>query len=611
MLPEFSQILSKLEIPRRWVIGLLAVQLGAVIFEGIGIGMVLPILEDLSSRNTEETVSAPSQISQSLDVILGFVGLERSLLLLMALCFSAILMRQVFFYIREISFGYVEFEILRRLRNKSFRLFVNAKVSYHDKVEGGAFINELTTELSNVNTCVRSAVAFIGYIMLFVAYSAIAFTLSPSLTGIATAVFLLTSIGAITYFRHMRELGKRIVEANQDMLGFLFQRLHNIRLVQLSKFEDLEITALETRTEQQRYHEMARRRAFALLSVVIEPTVLLFAFVLLYVAVTGFSTQISEVLLFFFIMIRLVPVLKILIQSRQTYLAVLASPERLKGRISTLINNQTLRGGDQELRSLNSAVVFDNVSFNYGNADELEGTDKPALSHISLTIPAGETTAIVGPSGSGKSTLIDIVSSLREPTEGRILFDSIPSKEISVASIRGAVSYAPQQPQIFNVTVSEHIRYGSRNATDEEVRRAASLANASEFINRLPKGYDSKLGDNGSALSGGQRQRLDLARALVGRAPILLLDEPTANLDAESEKLFRDALDNIRRDTDITIIIVGHRLSTIASADQIVVLRNGTIEAVDRHEALLQKSDWYSRAINAQHVAGSMESSSV
>ena len=165
-----------------------------------------------------------------------------------------------------------------------------------------------------------------------------------------------------------------------------------------------------------------------------------------------------------------------------------------------------------------------------------------------------------------------------------------------MTSLRQAIAFVPQEPQIFDIPVADHIRYGKEDATDEEVRRAAQLAGALEFIECLPEGFNTPLGDGGSRLSGGQRQRLDIARALVRSAPILILDEPTSAVDPEAEADFRDVMIDLRATRKFTIIVIAHRLSTIVDADQIVVLDHGRVAEHGTHDQLLRSGGWYSVA---------------
>ena len=190
---------------------------------------------------------------------------------------------------------------------------------------------------------------------------------------------------------------------------------------------------------------------------------------------------------------------------------------------------------------------------------------------------------------------------LREPTNGDIFIDDVSVREFSLGTLRSVVSYAPQSPQIFNVSARDHIKYGRPDASDDEVIAAAARAGADDFIRALPDGYDTRVGDAGALLSGGQRQRLDLARALPKNAEILILDEPTSQLDADSEAHLRSALRRIREETELTVIIVGHRLSTVSLADQIIVLRDGQIDDCGTHDELMDRGGWYADAYAKQH----------
>lgn len=599
ILPGFFETLKQLQFPRKWILSLLGIQLLAVLFEGIGIGMLLPILEYMSHGGAPEREL--SGISELMIGMLRHAGIEPTLLALLSTCFCAILIRQVFFYFRELYSGYIDYELSRRIRNRAFERFVFAGLSYHDKIRGGDFVNELTTELRGALSCIVGATQFLGYVMLFAAYSAVAIGLSTQLTLVAIAVFSIAA-GILLYFiRQMREMGNLVTRANQETVSFLVERLRNVRLIRLSGVERAEMSMLSDRTLLQRQHEMRRRKAFAVLAVVVEPVILLVAFVLLYLAIERLDMQFETILLFFFILIRLVPIMKEMLYTRQSYIGNLASAEVITNRLTSLDAYRDPEGGDAILEDLTSGIEFKDVYFTYkGQSDDQEKFGTKALKGVTLTIPASKMTALVGPSGSGKSTMVDLIPRLRVPDTGTILFDGCSHDEFNVASLRAAVSYAPQQPQLFNVSIADHIRYGKPDASIDEVRDAARLANAEGFIRALPDGFNTMLGDDGAKLSGGQRQRIDLARALVRRVPILVLDEPTSSLDAESESLFRESLEAIRRETTITIVLIGHRLKTVSSSDQIAVLMEGKIESVGTHDELMRLGGWYASAYKSQ-----------
>ena len=241
-------------------------------------------------------------------------------------------------------------------------------------------------------------------------------------------------------------------------------------------------------------------------------------------------------------------------------------------------------------------VDFAGVGFSYSGAPE-----RPILNDFSVSLRAGQTTALVGASGAGKSTVLRLLMRLYEPTQGRILLDGIGLAELDPAELRRHVALVPQEPVIFGTSVRENIRYGRPDASDSEVEEAAEAAAAWSFIRRLPEGLDTFLGEKGVRLSGGQRQRLAIARAVLLDPAVLLLDEATSALDAESEQLVQEALS--RLSVGRTTLIVAHRLATIRRADRILVLNAGEIVASDTHERLLKQDGLYRRLAALQFVS--------
>jgi subfamily B ATP-binding cassette protein MsbA len=224
---------------------------------------------------------------------------------------------------------------------------------------------------------------------------------------------------------------------------------------------------------------------------------------------------------------------------------------------------------------------------------EYPGQMRPALSGIDLVCPAGTVTALVGPSGGGKSSLVSLIPRFYEPTGGEILLDGAPIDGYSIESLRNQIAWVGQKVVLFNDTVARNIAYGAlAGASREAIEEAARAANAMEFIERMPQGLDSQIGEGGALLSGGQRQRIAIARALLKNAPILILDEATSALDSESERLIQNALGRLMRDR--TVVVIAHRLSTVEHADQIVVLDHGRVVEQGTHAALLARGGKYS-----------------
>ncbi|MDU6443998.1 MAG: ABC transporter ATP-binding protein [Streptococcus sp.] len=259
---------------------------------------------------------------------------------------------------------------------------------------------------------------------------------------------------------------------------------------------------------------------------------------------------------------------------------------------SAVKNINTLRNIEQQIGEDVALETFDielkDVKFGYKDAQQV-------IKGVSFTANQNEITALVGPSGCGKTTLLRLVSRLYDYEEGQILVGGHDIKQISTNSLFDKISIVFQDVTLFNNTVLENIRMGRPDATDEEVKEAARLANCQDFIAKLPQGFDTKIGENGAKLSGGERQRLSIARAILKQAPIVLLDEITSSLDIENEKLIQESLNYLLKDK--TVLIISHRLKSVENADKIVVLKDGQIDGIGRHTDLLESSAVYRELI--------------
>ena len=241
-------------------------------------------------------------------------------------------------------------------------------------------------------------------------------------------------------------------------------------------------------------------------------------------------------------------------------------------------------------------VAFDKVSFAYPMRSEVSAIDR-----VSFSVRAGEKVAIVGPSGAGKSTLFHLLLRFYDPTSGAISFDGVPISSADPHELRSRIALVPQESVVFAASARENIRFGRPEADDAEVERAAQLAHATEFIARLPDGFESPLGERGVTLSGGQRQRIAIARAILRDAPLLLLDEATSSLDAESETLVQTALEELMRHR--TTLVIAHRLATVLSCDRILVLEGGHIVEEGTHASLVAAGGLYARLARLQFEA--------
>jgi ABC-type multidrug transport system fused ATPase/permease subunit len=378
------------------------------------------------------------------------------------------------------------------------------------------------------------------------------------------------------------------------MSEFLVGRLKSPRLARLSGTENAEKKEFQKLTLSQRKYQVFKSILKAKTTVMMDPVAIGLSLSFLYFSYTMLQLQMEVIGLYLVVALRLMPIVQSILTQIQAIQGSLGSVEALETRFNAMKKSVEKDMGKISLNALKQSISFNNVFFCY------QAGLNDSLKNINIEFNVNKITAVVGPSGSGKSTLIDLLPRLRSPTKGFIHVDGVNINNFTLRSVRQLISYAPQFPQIFNGTVKSHILYGKINATNEEVLEAAHLAGAESFIDKLPNGFDTILGDDAVKLSGGQRQRLDLARALVRKAPILIFDEPTSNLDAESEEIFKQVLGEIRKETNTTIIIVSHRLASIIDADKIIVLNQGKVEMSGVHSKLLSQDGWYAKAWNAQ-----------
>lgn len=601
---SFFRITRTLGFSRRLMAYLLFVSLVSVVFEAFGIAMLLPVLEILNAGGTVNASSLQGRHWDVIRAISTYTGVPVTLGVLLSLSFIFICVRQLCSYWSATTYGIARRRLTNEIRQRVFVGFLRTETALQDKAKVGEMSGSMTVELDRALAALFGIVRSVGLCLQMLVYVAGLFLLSIPMT-----VLCLCLLSVVAYFMRglmvsIKQIGAEITQSNLDLTSFMIERLRHVRLIRLSGTERGEAKAFTALSNKHAEETVSQQLTTAKLTLIPEPIAVGFAYIVLYVGGNILGLGLDRLGLFVIVLTRLMPIVRGVLTNYSTIVGKWASADRIYRQLARILEAREPKGGKKSFDWLGIGIEYDNVSFSY------QSDDTPALRSVTVTMPAHRMTALVGPSGAGKSTFIDLLPRLRDPLSGKIRFDGVPMDEFSVASVRNSIAFVSQQPQIFNITASEHIRYGKEDATDEEVREAARLAGALQFIEQLPQGFDTLLGDGGKRLSGGQRQRLDIARALVRRAPILIMDEPTSALDAEAESAFRDALRVLRKETTLTILVIAHRLSTIADADLIVVLDDGQLAACGSHEELMAAGGWYADAYRLQrdgldHIAPS------
>ena len=591
---NFLYRVHSLGLSYRVIVILVVLSLIATMTEIFGIAIFLPIFQFIRLEGDLNALVEDSPMWQYVINAFDFVNIDPSLVNLLLISFSMFICRQVFIYFGFVYKRAVRERLTQEHRDSMFYKYLKANSSYYDEIEVGGLVNVMTTEIRGGVKGMLSPMNLIAYIVTLIGYGTILLFLSWKITLASFVILLFASRLPNRWIKKSKHTGRKLVNANKAMSEFLVNRLRSPCLIHLSGTTALEKREFHQLTQSQRKHALYSVILQARTRAVIEPVVIGLSLIFLYISYSILGMQIEFIGLYLVVSFRLMPIAQGIVSQWQAIQSYLGSIETIEHRLDEMKIFVEKDEGTKVLSQIKKSVLINNVSFCYSKNNEY------TLKNITVEIKASKITALVGPSGSGKSTLIDLLPRLRRPKKGTIEIDGVDIEKFTLKSLRQIISYAPQFPQIFSNSIRDHILYGKLDATEEDLQEVMYLSGVKEFIDGLPQGVDTPIGEDAIKLSGGQKQRVDLARALLKKAPILILDEPTSNLDAESEKLFNQAIDRIHRNTTITIVIVTHRLASVLNADTIIVLNKGEVEACGAHDDLIKTKGWYSRAYEMQ-----------
>lgn len=488
---------------------------------------------------------------------------------------------------------FVGLRIINDVRNALNRHFQSLSVSFFHRHPTGTLIARVNSDVGLLRFAITDALASftkdsISLIVLIV----VAFLKDWVLASIAFIVFPASVLPVMRLSRKIKRFTKRGQIRTGTLTALLQESIQGNRIVKAFGMENYE----DERFRQENWRLFKQSLRSSRIKAIVAPSMELLASfgiggVVWYggwSVIGGGRTQ-GEFMAFMTAMFLMYQPFKGLTKTYTTVHQGLAGAERVFEVLDETPEIQD-KPGAKEARLFSDRIEFRDVSFAYG--------ETPVLKHIDLTIEAGQMIALVGMSGVGKSTMVDLIPRFYDVQAGRITVDDRDIRGLTVRSLRAQIGIVTQHTFLFNDTVKNNIAYGVPDRCMDDIVAAAKAANAHEFISALPKGYDSVIGELGMQLSGGQRQRLAIARAILKNAPILILDEATSSLDAESERLVQEALENLM--STRTTIVIAHRLSTIRRADRIVVMVDGTIAEQGTHEQLLAKNGEYSRLYTLQ-----------
>jgi len=480
------------------------------------------------------------------------------------------------------------------LRMRTYHHLQRLSLAYYDSHQTGVLLSTITDDIQTIQSFASSAtLGILVDLLTIVGMLGLMFWLNWDFALVAVGITPFLLLFVSRFKRAVKKATREVRHRQADIVAVVQQGLESVRVVKAFGRQDLEQEELSEASRATVDAALKARRVKSMLSPVVTVTVALCtAFVLWRGAsliLIGTMTA-GALTVFLSYLTKFFKPVQDLAKMTNSIAQAAVGVERIQAILET---DSVIResASAREPEAIRGDISFDHVAFGYNK-------DEPVLLDVSFTVKKGELIGIVGTTGGGKSTVVSLIPRFYDPTSGFVRIDGVDIREYKLDPLRSQIGFVLQDTVLFRGTIRDNIAYGRPGATQKEIEEAAQLANADEFISRMPHGYDTLVGERGLTLSGGQRQRIGIARAVIRNTPILILDEPTAALDTESERLVIEALERLMKGR--TVITIAHRLSTIRDADKIIVLKAGVVAEQGTHEELLALGGVYAELHRVQ-----------
>ncbi len=599
-------------VPRRIIrlILFLVFSVLGILFSIVNIALVIPMLNMLFGYTQNKVAEVPAlpPFSLSVDYVLAvfnhyFISVIKehgpfnALLFICVAVVCSVVVTNIFRYLERLTASAIKVDVVKNLRMDIFTNVLRLHIGYFNTNRKGDLISRFTNDVAEVEVAVVNSLKFVlKEPLTIIGYFGALFFISTKLT-LFTLILLPVTGGILAeIIKRLKRRARQSQESLGRIVNILDETFSGMRVIKAFNASRFIRGKIEDETSYHRKVNLSIARKNELASPVSETLGVLIVAGILYF---GGSIVLADpnvmspgsFLGFLGLFAQIIQPAKNFSNGITSVQKGTIAAERIFEVIDTVPDIRN-KPDAITLQEFKSAIEFSNVSFAYEEHD--------VLKNINLRIEKGKTLALVGPSGGGKSTLADLIARFYDPTAGQVLIDGIPLTDYEIESLRRQMGVVTQESILFNDTIFNNIAFGMPNVKEEDVIRAAKVANAHDFIMQSPNGYETTIGERGSKLSGGQRQRLSIARAVLKNPPILILDEATSALDSESERLVQDALWNLMKNR--TSIVIAHRLSTIQHADEIIVIQDGQIVERGSHDKLIGQSGLYRKLTEIQKV---------
>jgi subfamily B ATP-binding cassette protein MsbA len=515
-----------------------------------------------------------------------------------AVFFFAYLFRNIFNVLQLLFISFMEQRVIRDVRDTLYSHMLTQSLSFFHQRKSGELASVALNDVALLNDKMMRAIKFVmrePFVILIFLF--LLFTISWKLTLAAMVILPIAGILIDKLGKSLKRKSRRMQEALSEVTNLIYERLGGIRLIKIAGTEKAEIGHFGEATKNF-YKKALRQRRFDFLTAPVTEILgmAIISVILLYGGYLVFesgSIDSEDFVRFVAILFSIMAPAKSLAEAYNSMQVASASADRIYG-ILDVDEKLPAPAKPAGIDTFQQSISLQKVNFRYG------GTENDALRGVDLEIRKGESVALVGPSGAGKTTLIGLLIRLYDPTSGSIRLDDYDLKSLDSVALRRLFGVVSQDIILFNDTIAANIGYGVA-VSEDRIREAAKLAYADQFIQTMPKGYDTNAGDRGVRLSGGQQQRISIARALVHDPPIIIFDEATSHLDSESEALIQQAMESLRQTH--TLIVIAHRLATVRNSDRIIVMDGGSIIDQGSYEELLERCELFARLCQHQFLS--------
>lgn len=567
----------------------LILAMAASILEGFTASLVMPLIQIWGNQVTPNNLQIPLFIRVLINFYIKLPDSYQLGAVLISLL-GVVILKNINLYLSNISINELKLKIGVAIRQQCIERLLKLELAFYSDSKLGQILSYVNEQAQRSETLSSYVLEIVSDFLIILGLLFLLISLSPTLTLVALFSLAIVTLFLRRLINRVQVHGRQTANHIEKFSSIVTEIITGIRVVKGFNAEPRELERTKQSLQERYKAELAAYKYNSAVHPLTETAGISVLLLLLAVGLTLLrGTQdatLPFLLTYTLALLRILPKVSHINGMRSQLSLLSGSLEAIQNFLSRTAELH-LPDGTQLYQGIRSSVVFENVTFTFPSNSE------PALKEVSFEIKKGTTTAIVGPSGSGKSTLADLVMRFHDPNMGNIKIDGIDLREFRVSSWRQYIAMVSQDTFLFNTSVRENIAYGSPKATDTQIIEAAKQAYAYEFIQDLPHGFDTILGDRGTRLSGGQRQRIAIARAILRDPDILILDEATSALDTNSERIVQKALEKVS--CDRTVLVIAHRLSTVEKADNIVVLCNGSVVEQGTHQELLEdQGDYWS-----------------